>query len=323
MPIHVYGSFEQGRKFDPSIDLALVPPLLREPGSVLWIDLELPSDEEIERVGKTLGFHSLAIEDAIRYLELPKIDEFDDHAFIVTHGMRFDEDGELQKIEIDCFLGKNFLVTSHQRESRSIAAVREHVRRAPEVLARGADFLLYEILDRQVDNYLPILDEFDAELDRLEDQILERFRPALIEEILRLRRQVIALRRSIGPQREVLGRLARHDLPYVSPKASIYFRDIYDHVVRVHEMLEGYRDLVAAVMESHRSMAAQRLNEVMQKLTAISTVFLPMTFVASIFGMNFKHMPELEWRFGYPYAIGLMLAVALLMYWTFRRKRWV
>jgi magnesium transporter len=323
MAIHIYGSFGGGNKTDLRIDLALVRPLLREEGTVIWIDLEFPTDEEIERVGKVMGFHPLAIEDATKYVELPKIDEFEDHAFLVTHGMRITDEGEVEKVEIDCFIGKNYLVTSHQRESRSLAAVREHVRRAPELLARGPDFLLHEVLDRQVDNYLPLLDGFDIELDRLEEEVLERFRPDILQDILKLRRQVIALRRSIGPQRDVIGRLARHDLPYISTKATIYFRDVYDHVVRTHEMLEGYRDLVAAVMESHRSMAAQRLNEVMQRLTAISTVFLPITFIAGVFGMNFRHMPELEWRWGYPAALGFMFAVGVGMYVFFRRKNWV
>lgn len=321
MPIHVYGAFAGG-KTDLSIDLELVKPLLERPGAVIWIDLELPTNDEIKRVGKLMGFHPLAIEDAVAYVELPKLDEYEDHAFIITHGIRL-VNGDVEKIEIDAFIGRNFLVTSHQRESRSLRAVREHIRRAPEVLARGADFLLHEVLDRQVDHYVAVLDTFDAELDRLEDEVLEHPRPALFEEILALRRQVIAFRRSIGPQRDVIGRLARHDVPWISAKASIYFRDVYDHVVRVHEMLEGYRDLVSAVMESYRSMAAQRLNEIMQRLTTISTVFLPMTVVTGIFGMNFVHMPELQWRFGYPYALALTAGVGFGVYLYFKYKKWV
>ena len=322
MPIHVYGALEGG-KTDLEVDLGRVKELLGRPETVIWVDLELPTNEEIERVGQLFGFHPLAIEDAIAYVELPKIDEFEDHAFLITHGMRLTPDGQVEKVEIDVFIGKNFLVTSHQRESRSIAAVREHMRRAPETLARGADFLLHEILDRQVDHYISLLDCFDEELDRLEDEVLTHPRQELLEQILLLRRHVIAFRRSIGPQRDVIGRLARHDLPYISPKASIYFRDIYDHVVRVHEMLEGYRDLVAGVMESYRSMVAQRLNEVMSRLTTISTIFLPMGVVAGVFGMNFQNMPELHWRYGYPYALVLMFGVAIAMYAYFRWKKWV
>jgi len=320
--IHIYGAFAGGRS-DLQIQLDLVKPLLEVEGTTIWVDLEEPTDEEIERVGNYFGFHPLSIEDAIHYVELPKIDEFEDYVFIISHGMRFDEGGSLEKIELDSFIGRGYLVTSHQRPSRSVAAVREHVRRDPQILARGADFLLHEILDRQVDNLLPVLDGFDEEIDRIEELVFERPRPALLEDILALRRHVIALRRSIGPQRDVLGRLARRDLPFISVRASIYFRDVYDHVARVHQMLEEYRDITLGLLESYRSMGAQRLGEIMQRLTAISTVFLPITFIASIFGMNFDPFPGLKWAFGYLAAFALMAVTAVGFYAYFKWRQWI
>lgn len=322
--IRIYGSFTGGRH-DLSISIDLLPALLKEPGGLFWVVLEKPAPEEVERVAKIFHFHPLAVEDCLHHVELPKIDEFEDHAFIITHGLKITDEGEgeVEKVELDCFIGKNFLVTSNLVPSRSIAATREKVERNPELMARGMDFLLHAILDLQVDNYMPLIDGFDREIDRLEEEVLEHPREALLGEILRLRRHVVNMRRSIGPQRDVIGRLARHDLDFVTPKCSIYFRDVYDHVVRVHEMLEGIRDVIGALTESYRSMISQRLNAVMHRLTTISTIFLPMTFVASIFGMNFEHMPETHWRYGYPYALALMGAIALGFYGYFRAKRWL
>lgn len=320
--IRIFGAFAGG-KYDTKIRLDDLARCLEQPGTTVWVDLDSPTTDEVDAVARILNFHPLAVEDCVHYVELPKIDEFEDHAFIVTHGLRLNDKGEVEKVELDCFLGRNFLVTSHLDPSRSVSSLRDRVERGPELLSRGADFLLHSILDVQVDNYMPLIDRFDGEVDRLEDEILERPRHDLLGEILQLRRQVVAIRRSLGPQREVLGRLARHDLPFVSPRCSIYFRDIYDHVVRVHEMLEGVRDLIGALMESYRSQISQRLNEAMHRLTTVSTIFLPMTFVASIYGMNFHHMPELDWRYGYPVALAIMAAIGVGFYSFFRMKRWI
>jgi len=320
--IRIYGAFAGG-KSDVAIGLDDLARRIEQPGAVIWVVLDRPTTDEVDAVAAILHFHPLAVEDCIHYVELPKIDEFEDHAFIITHGLRLNDEGEVEKVELDCFLGRNFLVTSHLDPSRSVSALREKVERNPELLSRGADFILHALLDAQVDNYMPLIDRFDADVDRLEDEILERPRAELLGEILALRRQVISVRRSLGPQREVLGRLARHDLAFVSPRCSIYFRDVYDHVVRVHEMLEGVRDMVGALMESYRSTISQKLNEVIHRLTTISTIFLPMTFVASIFGMNFHHMPELAWAYGYPYALTLMFGIGTGFFFFFRAKRWI
>jgi magnesium transporter len=320
--IRIYGSFA-GARHDLNISVDLLPALLKEPGAILWIVLDHPTHDEVEKIAKIFHFHPLSVEDCMAFVELPKIDEFEDHAFIITHGLKINEDGDVEKVELDCFIGKNWLVTAHLVPSRSVTATREKVERQPELLSRGADFLLHSVLDLQVDNYMPLIDNFDREIDRLEEEVLEHPRQELLGEILNLRRQVAKVRRSIGPQRDVIGRLARHDLDFISPKASIYFRDIYDHVVRVHEMLEGIRDVIGGLTESYRGMISQRLNEVMQKLTTISTLFLPMTFIASIYGMNFHHMPELDRPWGYPLALGVMAMVGGGFFIYFKSKRWV
>ncbi len=329
--IRIYASLGNGT-FDLDHDLEKLPATIKQKGALVWVLLDRPSADEIHRIGKIFGFHPLALEDCINVIELPKIDEFHDHAYIITHGLKINDQGEVEKVELDAFIGPNFLVTSNSSGSRSVALVKEKVERQPEQLARGMDFLYHSILDAQVDNYMPLVDFFDQEVDRLEETILEEGGGGgrdTLAEILRLRRQVVAIRRSIGPQRDVIGRLARHDLPFVTDKCSIYFRDVYDHVVRVHEMLEGIRDVVNGLMDSYRSIISQRLNEVMQKLTLISTIFLPMTFVASIYGMNFNpdvsklNMPELNWFLGYPFALGIMTCVGLGFYLYFRAQKWV
>ncbi len=322
--ISIRGYFGASKRYDGSISFDLLPPLLKVEGAVFWIDLAEPGIEaDIERVAKLFGYHPLTVEDCVRYVELPKIDQFEDYAFIITHGVRLGDDGEVQKNELDCFLGRNYLVSYHEHPSRSVSALVEKVDRNPEVLARGSDFLFHELLDVQVDNYMPILDGIDRELDRIEDEILRGRTESVLDELLTLRRTVLNLRRSIGPERDVVGRLARRDLPFVSERALVYFRDVYDHVARVHNMLETYRDVVAGVMDGYRSMVSQRLNEVMQRLTTLSLIFLPMTFVASVFGMNF-HIPENTlWVYGYPIAVAVMAMVGFGFYLYFRSRKWI
>jgi magnesium transporter len=319
----------QGGKYVPGFPLEQTPALVKEPGGAVWIVLDRPAAAEVEQIAKLFHLHPLEVEDCMQDVELPKLDEFEDHAYVITHGLRMDEHGEVHKVELDSFIGQSWLISSHLVESRSVRLMREKVERNPEILGRGVDFLLHAILDAQVDNFMPIVDRFDAEIDRLEEEILERPREALLGEILQLRRQIANMRRSMVPQRDVIGRLARHDLPYISGKCSIYFRDVYDHVVRVHEMLEALRDVVGGLTESYRSMISQRLNEVMQRLTLISTIFLPMTFIASIYGMNFHHessrfnMPELDWPLGYPFALLLMLTVGGGFFLYFKKQDWI
>ncbi len=299
--------------------------LLKDRASPIWVDALEPTEAELAFLGETFGFHPLTLEDFARPVDLPKLDEFPNYIFLVTHGMRMDDAaGEMRKVELDSCLGPSFLVTNHLEPSRSVNAVWERVLKNPQVLARGSDFLMHAILDMQVDQFVPLLDELEDRMERVEEAALsEASGPAVLEDILTIRRQVLTLRRSIAPEREVFARICHRDIEFISARALVYFRDVQDNVNRTYQLVETYRDLVAGLMEAYRSTISTRMNSIMQRLTLISTIFLPMTFVASIYGMNFERMPEIGWRYGYPVALVIMVAIALGMLFFFRSKRWL
>ncbi|HXW00643.1 MAG TPA: magnesium/cobalt transporter CorA, partial [Anaerolineae bacterium] len=208
-------------------------------------------------------------------------------------------------------------------EMTPVQAVWERLERDERPLERGADFLCYTILDQLVDKYLPVLDAMDEEIDQLEDQVLARPKPIVLQRILSLKHSILMLRRIIAPQREVMNRLSRDDLPQIDDQHRIYFRDIYDHLVRTHDLSESIRDVVTGTLDTYLSATNNRLSEVMKALTIVSTIFLPLSFVAGVYGMNFDVLPELHWRYGYLMVWGIFILIVLGMLWYFRHREWI
>lgn len=314
-----------GKELRVDVSRADLSGLLADRANTIWVDTFEPSEAELASLGELFGFHPLTIEDFARPVDLPKLDEFPGYIFLCTHGMMLDEvGGEVRKVELDSCLGPNFLVTSHLEPSRSVNAVWERVRKNPQVLARGADFLLHAVLDIQVDHFVPLLDDLEERMERVEEAALsEASGPAVLEDILKIRRQVLTLRRSIAPEREVFARICHRDIEFISARALVYFRDVQDNVNRTYQLVETYRDVVAGLMEAYRSTISTRMNSIMHRLTLISTIFLPVTFLASVYGMNFRSMPGLRWDLGFGVALLVMGATAAGMLLFFRRKRWI
>jgi magnesium transporter len=205
-----------------------------------------------------------------------------------------------------------------------LQAVWERLERDKRLTEQGADFLCYTVLDQLVDEYLPILDVMDEEIDRLEDEVvLVKPKPTVLQRILALKHSILTLRRIVAPQREVMNRLSRDDLPQISDQHRIYFRDIYDHLVRTHDLSESIRDVVTGTLDTYLSATNNRLSEVMKALTIVSTVFLPLSFVAGIYGMNFENFPEIHWEYGYFYVWGVFILIVLTMLWYFRHREWI
>jgi magnesium transporter len=300
---------------------------LKDPEGLLWVSLEQPTDAELYQVlGDIFHFHPLAIEDCISdAYQPPKVDIFDSYLFIIVHALQPDFPlDHLDTMELNCFLGANYLVTSFRCPAMApVQAVWERLERDERPLERGADFLCYTILDRLVDEYLPILDAMDEEIDQLEDQVLAKPKPTVLQRILSLKHSILILRRIIAPQREVMNRLSRDDLPQIADQHRIYFRDIYDHLVRTHDLSESIRDVVTGTLDTYLSATNNRLSEVMKALTIVSTIFLPLSFVAGIYGMNFDYLPELHWRYGYLSVWGVFIAMVLGMLWYFRHREWI
>lgn len=301
---------------------------LQDPQGLLWVSLEKTNEEEVNAILRDVfHFHPLAIEDCLSDgYQAPKVDIFNEYLFIIVHALQSDFPlDQLDTMELNSFLGPNYLVTSYTcGQMPPVQTVWDRLERDDRLIEHGADFLCYTILDQLMDEYLPLLDSMDEEIDHLEDQVvLAKPERGVLQRILALKHSILTLRRIIAPQREVMNRLSRDDLPQIQNAHRIYYRDIYDHLVRIHDLSESIRDVATGTLDTYLSAASNRLNEVMKALTIVSTIFLPLSFVAGIYGMNFEYFPEVHWRFGYLYVWSIFILIVVGMLWFFRRRGWI
>jgi magnesium transporter len=291
--------------------------------TTIWVDIVDPTPEEISRIGEEFGFHPLALEDTLRGGQRPKVDQYDGYQFIVFYGLTSQED-RVQTHEVNIFLGKRYMVTFHTSKLVAITETAERWRSHAKTMGtHGVGFLLYSVLDSLVDDYFPVLDDISERADRLEESILAAGQPTLQAEILQLRRDLLMIRRVAAPERDVMNVLVRRDPPIFSRKEILYYQDVYDHLIRVTDSIDIYRDMLSSVLDANLSMVSYTLNVVVKRLTSSSIILMSMTLIAGIYGMNFVFMPELDWRLGYPFAIALMLAVGAVEVVIFRRIGWL
>jgi len=291
---------------------------------VTWVNIDGLGDvETLRRAGEIFGLHRLALEDVSTTHQRPKVEEYDEHTFVVLRmpqpgGERFDTD------QISIFLGSNYVLTFQEREGDCWDAVRTRLRTARGRLRHtGADYLAYGLIDSVIDAYFPILEETGEEVERLEDELTEHTDVTLVGRIHEVKRDLLGLRRVIWPLREMINTLIRDRSPRITEATQLYLRDCYDHSITLLDIVETYRDIAAGLHDLYLSAMSNRLNEVIKVLTIISTIFIPLSFIASVYGMNFDHMPELHWRVGYFLALGLMAAVAGVLLTYFWRKGWI
>lgn len=289
----------------------------------VWIDLSEPTEEEFRSVARHFNWHPLEIEDCQIENLLPKVDDYGDHLFLVLHGIDVQaESVEFDSKELEVFVGSNYLVTHHEERMTAADEMAIRCQRNPVLAARGPSYLLYLLLDSMSGIYLPYLDQIDDRIDGVEKALIERPERPTLQKIYELRRDVIALRRVVNPQIEVMRRLARGEFTVVPEAANIYFRDIYDDLFRITQSTDSYRELLSGALDSYMSSLSNEMNQVMKVLTVFAAILGALTFLAGIWGMNFIFMPELDERWGYPFAIGLMFLAAAALAWFFRRKRW-
>lgn len=301
-----------------------------EPDGRTWIDVADPSDEDLERLARRFGLHPLEVEDVRTFSDLPKLEEHGGHAFLVVHVLALEPDLRVRADELDLFWGRDFALTVHRGRVR---AVEEAWRAAEHGRLPGDDpeFVVYAVLDRVAGDLVEVLDRLEEARERLEERLFQSPEAeGHAQEVLGLRRQLYRVRHALGPLRLLVARLARGDAPFVGEAARPYFRDVADLLERLHGMLEQELDLLADTYDAYLSStsaalarAAQRTNEVVQRLTVVTSIFLPLSFIAGVYGMNFRHMPELQWTYGYPFALGLMAATAAAMLAYFRRRGWL
>ncbi len=295
---------------------------------VIWINVNGLADVAlIEAIGKLFNIHRLALEDVINVHQRPKVEEFDEHLFIVTRMLP--EPSAKETEQVSMFLGKGFVLTFQERPGDVFDPVRQRLRRdSGQIRKLRADYLAYALLDAVIDGYFPALERRGEDVEHLEDLVVSKPREKLIGIIHETKRDLLELRRAVWPQREMLSALMRQEGAFIEERTKIYLRDCYDHIVQLIDIIETYREVCSGLVETYLSSLSNRMNEIMKVLTIMATVFIPLSFIAGLYGMNFDprvspwNMPELGWRYGYPFALSLMIAVAGGLLWSFWRRGW-
>lgn len=319
----------KGKSIETNVSRAGMLEALRDKDLLLWVDLENPSEFESDCLVEIFNFHPLAVEDCLSDHSEPKVDDYEEYLFLVLHAVKIVTNEEKKKdelvtSELEVFLGKNCVVTFHKGPVKTIQQVRELVEKKPEIyLGHGADRLVHAILDHLVDNYQPILNLYDAKIDKLEEEIFNNPPADYLATIMQVKQDVFHLRRIVAPQRDTINYLTRTPTGFIKQKNLMYYRDVYDHLYRIYGIVEGFHEMLTSILQVYFSYASQKLNEIVKHMTVLATLTMPAIIVASIYGMNFQHMPELDWKWGYPFSFGLMFAISVGMLVWMKKKKWL
>ena len=292
--------------------------------NIVWADVSDPTSKDFDELAEEFSFHPLSIEDCRNAHQRPKVEEFPGYYFIVLYEAELvGPEDDLELRELNIFLGPNYLVTVHSRPIRAIETARRLWSEWTDRADHGAGLLAYLLIDAIVDDYMPLLDVLSDRMDDLEDQIFGDFQPEAIQEIFRIKKQLLFLRRTITPLRDVFNTMLRREQPIFPRETHVYFQDVFDHIIRVADTVDTLRDMLSSTMDAYLSVSGNRMNMVMKRLTSIATILMSVTLVAGIYGMNFDFMPELKWRFGYVYALLSMIAIGLGLYFYLRKIKWL
>jgi magnesium transporter len=322
--------FLPGQPIQKDLPPEKFPELIQSEQGVLWVDFVSEPPETSLPILQDFGFHPLAIDDALQETHVPRLDDWKDYLYIVFNYMDIKKNGagwESHVDELDIFLGRNYIVTHHDEPITAIEDTWISCDRDPRTLQEGADHLLYKIADYLISEYMPVVEKIDDAIDQIEDQVFDRPSPRTLEQLFTIKRVLLAMRRIVLPQREVMNKLARDDFQVVDPKDRIFFRDLYDHLVRLHDLNESLRDLVGGVLDTYLSVINNRMNEIMKTLTVITVLFMPLTFVTGFFGMNFFEPLGLMkgWTTNpvFYLTLGIVVFLPIGMYIWFRRRTWL
>ncbi|MFO7634176.1 MAG: magnesium/cobalt transporter CorA [Caldilinea sp.] len=314
-------------RVDVDASLDDLPVLLSNKDNQTWVDMQGTSNGDYEQIlAEVFHFHPLAIEDALRDTHVPKLDDYASYLYLVFHIVGpGDEPMDIDSQEVDVFLGPNYLVTIHEHSRRSIDRNWDAAHHVEIGLARGPAMLLYELLDSQIDNFIPLIDAFEEQLERLGDDIFHSHEEErdLLNRLLTAKSSALRLQRILTPQRELLGRLSTGEYRVIPSNVRMYYRDIYDHLARLANLADSMRDLSSSTIETHLALVNNRMNEVMKVLTMVSSIFIPLSFIAGIYGMNFEFMPELEIWWFYPLIWFVFISIAVTMILIFRKRKWL
>lgn len=297
----------------------------KDKSTITWINIDgVHETKVIEEIGKHFNLHPLILEDIVDTDQRPKIKDFGDYIFIILKMLYYDEkDNEMKVEQVSLVLGKNYVISFQEREGDVFDAIRERNRNnIGRIRKLGADYLVYSLIDAIVDNYFTIIEKLDEEIENLEDKVIIQPNPSNVQAIHKLKRDLIFLRKSVWPLREVISFLEKGESPLVLESTNIYLRDVYGHTIQVMDTVETLRDIISGILDIYLSSINTRMNEIMKILTIIATIFIPLTFITGIYGMNFQYMPEIKWFWGYPAVLSIMVAIGIGMLIYFKRKKW-
>jgi len=300
--------------------------LFKDKPTVTWINIDgLHQVEILEKLGECYGLHPLVLEDILNTDQRPKMEDYGEYLYIVLRMFNYnDKSSEIESEQISLVLGPNFVFSFQEREGDTFNPIRDRIRNSKgRIRKMGADHLAYTLLDSIIDNYFIILEKLGEKIEFLEEEVVSRPKSETLQTIHHLKREMIFLRKGVWPLREVISGLERGESSLIKESTRIYLRDVYDHTIQTIDTIETYRDMVSGMLDIYLSSISNRLNAVMKVLTIIATIFMPLTFLAGIYGMNFKYMPELEWRWGYPtvWIAVILISVSMLIY--FKKKGWL
>jgi len=294
---------------------------LEDPASRIWLDVEDASEEMLGHLAQTLELHHLVAEDIIERNQRAKLVIWEEGLHLVLFAMRFDD--EVSIAEVDIVLGRRFLLTSHPPTWRPIERLDLGARSVGHLLEQGTDMLLYAVIDPIVDGYFPVIDRISDEIEGLEDDVARRSDGSIVDRLFRVRRSLLEVRHAVSPEREILNQLSNRDIPFIDASRRLYFRDVYDHTIRIMESVDTTRDLLAGVLETYLSQASNRMNRVMKQLSIVSTIALPLIVVGGIYGMNFSRLPFADHPLGFYLALASMGVISAGILWWLKRQRWV
>jgi magnesium transporter len=315
-------AYQQGQKL-ADIAIADISDWLAKPDCFIWVALRDASPAELAQMQEEFDLHPLAVEDASRGHQRPKIEEYGDIVFVVMHLLEMQKDA-VHVGEVAVFVGLNFVLSVRNGSQQNFLGVRERCEREPELLKQGAAFVAYALMDVVVDRYFPLVEAIEADLEEVEDQIFERGSARWnIERLYALKHRSSTVRHAVVPLLEVLGKLHGGRVPAVCQASQAYFRDVHDHLARINSAIDAVRDTIATAIQVNLSLVTIEESEVTKRLAAWAAIFAVSTALAGIWGMNFEVMPELKWAYGYPLALGIIGSTAAFLYWRFRKRGWL
>jgi magnesium transporter len=298
---------------------------LKDKPVITWIDINgIHNLETIQNIGKYFNLHPLILEDIVNSEQRPKVEDLGEHLFVVLKFLSYDTEKKLGIEQISFIIGSNFVITFQENGEDVFRPIKTRIKNsAGKIRAMGADYLAYSLIDAIVDNYFVILEEVGLKLDILEEELVTNPTRNTLHVIHQLKREMLLIRKSIWPSREVISSLQRGELSFFEDIAVLHLKDVYDHAIQVIDTIETLRDMLSEMMDIYLSSISNRINDVMRVLTIITTIFIPLSFIAGVYGMNFKYMPELNWRLGYPAVLLTMLCLGIFMLIFFRKKKWL